>query len=571
MLYFIFVWTFLIINFYLTGTALLNVLKADFKQVGDRFILAVWLGVIVLAISLLATSIILPLSPLVGTVIILSISFLSLLLPSCRAEIVALKTALSLDIICGFFTLELGVAALTTRQVTWIDTGLYHYGFIKWLSEFGAVPGVALLLSQFGFTSSWFALAAPLNAEIFADRVSAVTNGFAFLITVLHLFLCLAQAYTNKARISDWFVIIFSSIIIPILLFYNLMSTILVSPSPDLPIVFLIEVVAWAILIISNQKKPDLPIAKTPILDVRIVPLLLSAGAVTIKLIAIPLLFISSIFYVSDQRLSVQRVLMVIVVVILLLSPMFVFGIITSGCPLFPSSFLCLNLPWSPSAQEVKAVSDSTHNWVSWYASPSASANSWLGLFWKLFSDSKPNEVMALLIVISTVCGIYIALTSKNSQIRGQIWLIVLAASGVIFLISTAPFVRFELGYLLILPAFSIAKCSEKISNNILPLTNKSIFLHHLINLRRILLTSPFFLAALIITIFIKNGTEYQLLLPPQLPQAKLRQTQVNNIKYFSPNGLCWAAELPCTFEVKKDIRLRDPKRGIKAGFVVEK
>ena len=40
---------------------------------------------------------------------------------------------------------------------------------------------------------------------------------------------------------------------------------------------------------------------------------------------------------------------------------------------------------------------------------------------------------------------------------------------------------------------------------------------------------------------------------------------------YFSTKGLCWAAALPCAFELQEDIKLRDPDRAIKAGFVRKK
>ncbi|MGB7441936.1 MAG: hypothetical protein WA919_12765 [Coleofasciculaceae cyanobacterium] len=52
------------------------------------------------------------------------------------------------------------------------------------MSEFGAVPGIALIHHIFSFTSSWFALAAPLNAEVFGSHDSAVTNGFIFFIAI---------------------------------------------------------------------------------------------------------------------------------------------------------------------------------------------------------------------------------------------------------------------------------------------------------------------------------------------------------------------------------------------------
>ena len=69
----------------------------------------------------------------------------------------------------------------------------------------------------------------------------------------------------------------------------------------------------------------------------------------------------------------------------------------------------------------------------------------------------------------------------------------------------------------------------------------------------------------------VSNNLKYSLLLPPQLPSAQVVQKQVNDVTYFYTEGLCWAAKLPCAFELQEDIKLRDPARGIKAGFVRKK
>lgn len=158
-------WAGLILACFLIGTAILHGVKADcFTRIGDRFIVSVWLGVVILSVSLLAVSLILPLSSFVGIVVTVSLAAVALRSRSTRTEIVAVLSVLSAKEIFGFISLELGVAAYTSQTITYYDTGLYHFQAIRWLSRFGAVPGLALIHSRFGFTSSWFALAAPFNA-----------------------------------------------------------------------------------------------------------------------------------------------------------------------------------------------------------------------------------------------------------------------------------------------------------------------------------------------------------------------------------------------------------------------
>ncbi|HEY9614847.1 LIC_10190 family membrane protein, partial [Allocoleopsis sp.] len=187
-------WAGLMLACWLIGTAILNGVKGDcFERIGDRLIIAVWLGVVILSVSLLAVSLVLPLSPLVGALVAITMAAIALSLQCTRAEIRTLRSVLSAKWIFGFITLEAIVAASASQKITFFDTGLYHFQVIRWLSRFGAVPGLALIHNRFGFTSSWFALAAPFNAGIFEARTAALTSGFAFLLASLHFLICLTR------------------------------------------------------------------------------------------------------------------------------------------------------------------------------------------------------------------------------------------------------------------------------------------------------------------------------------------------------------------------------------------
>ncbi|MBV8802711.1 MAG: hypothetical protein JO131_07095 [Gammaproteobacteria bacterium] len=554
---------------------MLNILQSEnFKRISDRSIAAMWLGVVVVSISLLATAIVLPLSLLVGAIIIISLSLLSLLSTKrTRTEFVALRHLLTPQLFLGFFALELGVAEVTTQQVNFIDTGLYHYGIIKWLSEFGAVPGIALLFGKFGFTSSWFALAAPFNPKIFDSRGSAVINGFIFLITILQFLISSNQLLKKQAKLSDYFLVVFSAIVATLFITTKLMLLLLVSPSPDIPVILLAGVVVWSILIASNQKILSNQV-KANIIDDQIVPLLLASGAVTMKLSAIPLLFISTLFYIFAKGLqfSIRRILIASAIILLLLLPMFVNSIITSGCPLFPSTFLCLNLPWSIS------VSDAIRNAMDARdigsldpaaGSPPTGPISLLWWMWQWFKVSNLNKSFTFLVVISIVSTFYITRTIKNIRVSGHLWAIALGVSGITFTVIEAPNIRFGLGYLIVLPALAIAIFWQLKGNRILPDIIHRLTSYYLLKGR--LMISLFFLA-LFIVISINSNLQSRILLPLTLTKVKLLQKQVNDVKYFSPlnvpNEPCWGSDLPCAYGENYPIRLRKPAVGIRGGFV---
>ena len=581
MFYFITTWNFLLIPCYLIGTALLNVLQADsFKRVSDRIIAAVWLGIVVLSIALLATSLVFPLNSWVGWCTAASLSLLSLTSQPTRHEIANLFFMLFPNLALGLFTLEFGVAAFTSRQVTWLDTGLYHYGAIRWLSEYGAVPGIALLLQQLGFTSSWFALAAPFNPPIFDAQVSAITNGFAFLLATVHFLIALVQLFRNQAQLSDWFIVICSLILLPLLALSSLMSDILVSPSPDIPVILITVIIAWAMLIIAQHRASSVTqdensSFKTKFYD-QFIPLILAAGAVTIKLTSLPLLLISVIFYTVFSRFGLKRLVIGAVITSLLLSPMFAVNIITSGCPLFPSSFFCLDLPWSWTAEEAKTVAEHTQVWGVWFDSPPPNIHPWLWKFVLWLIANTLNQIATGIILISILLAISILRTSIKHRLWGLIWVLGLAISGTLFLMVYAPVIRFGVGYLILIPALYITIISSKKFGNFNFLITKKIPVSKIWMIVPIFrITSYLALGVITLAIVLNQKTSYRLILPPQMMRSDLVKKQVNGINYFSPQDispedyeLCWFAKLPCAFELEDNIQLRDPNRGIKGGFI---
>jgi hypothetical protein len=354
------------------------------------------------------------------------------------------------------------------------------------------------------------------------------------------------------------------------------MSVILISPSPDFPVIFLTEVVAWTILIVANQKTSYLPENNFSILNNQALPLILSVGAVSIKLSALPILFISSLFYIFYSRFNLRQCLMGSAITLLLLLPVFISGIITSGCPLYPSSLLCVDLPWTPTPQAVKRLIEDTRGWGTWFGSPPPGSIPILWLFWQWFSASVLNKAIIFLIIISTLFTIYVIRALMASRMRGQFWILALGVSGTTFMMLKAPIIRFGLGYLILIPALSLAIFCQSQLDNILPALAQKFTSHNLFRtLRQLGIVVPLFIATLIFVSSSKNSVQSRLILPPPLQKVEVLQKQVNDVKYFSPKSpkeLCWSAELPCTpFDVKNDVRLRDPSRGIQAGFIYKR
>jgi hypothetical protein len=589
-------WVGLILTCWLIGVAILNQVKADcFERIGDRFIIAVWLGVVILAVSLLAISIVLPLSPFVGAGVTFTMGAVALRLRSTRAEIITLLSILSTKSIFAFITLEVIVAASAAPDITFFDTGLYHFQVIRWLSRFGAVPGLALIHNRFGFTSSWFALAAPFNAGIFEARIGSLTGGFAFLLATLHFLICFSRIWQNRGLIEDWFIVIFSFLCLPSLSLYGMH----ISATPDLPVIVLTGIIVWINILLAKRKETD----SSSLINYQTLPLILSAGAVTIKLSAFPLLLVTSFFYFYERRLLLRSIFLGCAIIFLLMLPMLGFGIIASGCPLYPSSLMCLDLPWSVGEKNAKVMSTIILNWARWLGPPPTSANSWNWLgHW-----IKGERATFFMIICSIFSSVAISRLSNKLQAHIKKYILLLGGCGIIFMMYRAPSLRFGLGYLCLLPALLMAAYCNIVSP--LFVTAVTMILGTLIysfwmglsktglalvgttfivslgawfysrrNNNKFFLIVPLVLICLISLKFflINSNKQHHFFLPPKLltpNPTELLNRETNDIKYVVSTvtvgeGQCWAAELPCTpMLIPEDIKLRDPESGIRKGF----
>lgn len=473
------------------------------------------------------------------------------------------------------------IAALTTQQVTWTDTGLYHYSLTQWLAQYGTVPGIALLFENLGFTSSWFALAAPLNPESLESRVSAVTNGFVYWLALCQVWTGIRQISKGKAKLSDWFMSGFFSLILLVTLGVPGMRQLYVSPTSDLPVMMLVGVVAWVILRFDPflAQSPfnfqfDSQHSAPPIQSrLMVIPLVLALGTVAIKLTALPLLGIAGLFLVLRRPLSIQhfwsRFLSLVGLTSLLLSPFLVSSIVTSGCPLYPSSLFCLDLPWSPAQDVLQSVGDSTHGWISWYGQPPADAHPWLWALGKWWETERANQIMGVSILVSIVIAPYPLRVARQRRSPALLWLVALATVGIGFIMLKAPFTRFALPYILLVPTLAIALLGQYWITPRLTKVGKSWAAWSRSKRGRSVVQAS--ALGFLVLLLVRQASGGTLLLPPEMPKVAIEQQQVNDVTYNSPQNegdLCWATPIPCAFEVPAGVRLRNPAGGIGDGFV---
>lgn len=599
-------WLPLLLVCWLCGAAVLESASGPeaFRRAGDRLVLSLWLGLVVVAQLLLAVSHFAPLTAPCGAAVGAAVSGLALLSRGVRAEAARLKGLLRPGTALGLLALALGASAYASQPVRFFDTGLYHFQNVKWLSEYGTVVGAALLHDRFAFTPAWFALAAPFDGGPFAARAATVANGFALFVASLHALLCARRCAAGGARASDWLVLLSFVVVLPPVLFWRMPA----SASPDMPVFFLAVAVAWAVCLVEEARAG----LEDGASGARLIPLLLAAGAVGVKLNALPLLAVACVYYVRGVGLNVRRLLPAGAAAALLILPTLAHRYVVAGCPLYPSKVMCAEVPWSVGVKQAERHTLIIREWARWEGKRPRWADDWnwvgpwltkgftlrnspVPLFCLLLAGAgafararlrAAGTLMllagcagllvflewrgpGLLMVAAAAAAAVAALTGRGGEFAGRAWVLAAGLAGTALTLWAGPALRFGLGYTAVLLAALLAPAAAGFAREAGGWGRRA-------TLATLLTACGLVFFAL--TAAIEAGTHVgagvegrvqRLLLPPRLPEAATTPRESNGFKYARASEMeqCWAAELPCSGYELPDVTLRDPARGLGGGF----
>jgi len=433
---------------------------------------------------------------------------------------------------------------VSTVEVQFFDTGLYHQQMAKWLSDFGLVPGIALLQKRYGWTSSWFAAAATLNHGALRGREAAIIGGLPFALMIIS---SAAIAWRHKlagvmvgVRGLTW--CFFCGFLLVISVTWNVESSL----SPDIVIWLVPMVIALVLSEHSVSKSGRLGLA-----------LLLSSLAFTVKLSAAPVAAYCGVLWlwhfvrVRAERKVLLAYLGLAAVVVLVLT---VANIRTSGCPLYPSPFGCRSGESSVGGALAASVGKEVRDYA-------AQRNRHMGWF-----------------VTAALAGTIFGLKTRWND-RFVLQGLAVSWSGIVFILMTVPNPRFGMGYLLVPVAISMAIFIQEMDRRWPALLSTG---------RRSLpwVTAAVALLLLVVSIH-ASDSRFSLLLPKRMPSAdgdsihvvnqelnmrttlSLTKAKIGDVLVLSPQSSdqCWDAALPCTSETWQSIELREPTQGLRGGF----
>lgn len=259
---------------------------------------------------------------------------------------------------CVAFLAWLVVDYVCCDLVRWYDTGLYHLQAVKWISQYGTVPGLGNLHMRFGYNNSVHVFGAYVDAY-WEGMAAHVSNGFFLALALAQWFAEIFFARTPRGRLRQ----LFCMFTLPFLLSrcWTLEPS---SLGSDLPTAVLAHVLVLELVSLQSKAGPR-----------RLLPLLLvtalGAALVTTKLAGLGMfgvVFILALWLLRRDA-SWRTRLVIFALPTLLVVGWIVRGVITSGWLLYPV-FGRLPLPWSVPTRIAVDDLENIKSWARMWGKP---------------------------------------------------------------------------------------------------------------------------------------------------------------------------------------------------------
>ena len=213
------------------------------------------------------------------------------------------------------------------------DTGLYHAQSIRWIEEYGIVPGLGNLHSRLAYNSAAFSLSALYSMVFLTGRsFHCCTGYFAFLLAVCCTDACCRER-EKKLLLSD---------LIRVMAVYYLLNIFdeMISPASDY---FMVLTVFWLVIrwleLLERKEKSTVPYSLLCILGVYVCTIKFS-GALIVLLTIWP-----AVKLIQGKR--VQEIIRYIACGLIVLVPFLIRNVILSGWLLYPFTAIDLfDLPF---------------------------------------------------------------------------------------------------------------------------------------------------------------------------------------------------------------------------------
>lgn len=327
------------------------------------------------------------------------------------------------------------------------DTSLYHYQAIKWIEEYGVVPGLGNLHNRFAYNSAFMALQALFSFEWLVGQSLHTVNGFVCCFFMIYAVISnRIWKLGEKIEVSDLLKV---ATVIYICYYKNLIS----SPSSDTLTLLLILYICtkWSEFIERDIKEME-PYGFLCILSAYAISLKLSAAACMVLVLWPAMQMI--------KRKKYKMIIKHLALGIIVLAPWIVRNVVISGYLLYPYPQLDIfDVDWKMPASVLTHDSREVIVWgrnvfnVEDYAMP----------IWKWFSEWFMNNSPVLISIGLIAEGLVLIslikkLITKKMDLRLDM-IAIYSFVSLVFWISSAPLMRYGMVYLMIPICLCISRC----------------------------------------------------------------------------------------------------------------
>lgn len=348
----------------------------------------------------------------------------------------------------------------TSRGLIHYDTGLYHAQSIRWIEEYGVVPGLGNLHTRLAYNSAAFCLSALYSFAFVTGQSFHCCAGYlAFLLAVL----CsdaFRRGREKKPLLSD---------LVRVLAVYYLLNIFdeMISPASDY---FMVLSAFWLLItwfdLLEKKETEPMPYALLCILGVWICSVKFS-GALLLLLTIWP-----AAVLIRQKR--VREIITCLLSGMIVVLPFLIRNVILSGWLLYPVTAIDLfsfdfQIPKdvaSYDAQEIQAYGRG-YTSASLYdeGGYSSALSSWLpGWFADLDSVNQLFFIGAAVSLILLLILLFYAVIRKKKELYPTFFVMAVMAACFLFWFFSAPLVRYGCIFLWVFPTLVCGFCYQKLS-----------------------------------------------------------------------------------------------------------
>lgn len=356
----------------------------------------------------------------------------------------------------GVGVITLVAALVSSGGITLVDTNLYHAQAIRWIEEYGVVPGLGNLHKRLAYNSSFLCLQALFSFRPLIGPSMHSMNGFVMCLIVSYA-VCSMKFWRNRKIYASDF------IRIALISYYADAIYDISSPGTDAFAVALIGYIVckWVTFLEEDEKKVA-PYAYLCILGVYAVSLKVSS-------VMIVLLVIMPAYRLIAEK-KWKEILLYMGMGILTIAPFLIRNVILSGYLLYPYPELdFFSFDWKIPIEYVDSERTEIRAWAQGFRGQYE--NKKFAEWFPLWRDSilLPDSRMLIefiadiaAIPISLIVGVVKGLQKKNWYFLHISFCLTI---GILFWFFNAPSRRFGETYLIILPLYLIGSIIENLKS----------------------------------------------------------------------------------------------------------